>query len=165
MKEVTKPHLFPSHAVVFERERAKRWQGRMWVGLLSTEKTHSECRGFRCGRRQHCSGRYGEVREVSALPEREAVRSPKSRQIAARRMDGAEKSDSGIVPGNPANKAGAAPWRSRWRKGHAPNAESGSPAVGLDAGLEQSGTDDCEGARHVSAHVRIWATATECPEN
>ena len=36
-KEITKPCLSPSRAVVLARERAKRRQGRMWVGLLSDE--------------------------------------------------------------------------------------------------------------------------------
>ena len=36
-KEITKPCHSPSRAVVLARERAKRRQGRMWVGLLSDE--------------------------------------------------------------------------------------------------------------------------------
>ena len=38
VKEGTNPCHSPSRAVVLARERAKRRQGRMWVGLLSAEK-------------------------------------------------------------------------------------------------------------------------------
>ena len=37
VREVTNPYLSPSRVVVPARVRAKRRQGRMWVGLLSVE--------------------------------------------------------------------------------------------------------------------------------
>ena len=40
IKEVTAPYHSPSRAVVLARERAKRRQGCMWVGLSSVERTN-----------------------------------------------------------------------------------------------------------------------------
>ena len=65
-------------------------------------------------------------------------------------MNGEEESDSGILPEKRANKAGKAPWRSRWREGLGATGDAkerpcsehgvGKPQVGLDAGPERSGT-------------------------
>ena len=72
-KEITKPCHSPSRAVVLARERAKRRQGRMWVGLLSDEKllvrsaeavSTAECKTARAARVR--SGRAPRCRRTQA---------------------------------------------------------------------------------------------------
>ena len=137
MKEITNPHLSPSRAVVLARERAKRRQGCMWAGLLSTEnhiarsaEVVSKAEGktaraalVRPGRAPRWSKNprtYVRSWDLGGLPVTMLRCNvvAKVKAVAKRRMDGGEESDSGIVPTmKPANKTWAATRRSWWREG------------------------------------------------
>ena len=169
-KEITNPCLSPSRAVVPARERAKRRQGRMWVGLLSNEivlvrraeavstaeSSTARTALVRSGRTPRCrrtqARMYVQTRDLGDLPVT-TVRSTvvaEAKAGADRRMHGGEESDSGILPRKPANKAWGATWRSRWREGlgttgdakgrPCPEHRVGKPQDGRLAGPERSGT-------------------------
>ena len=133
------------------------------VVILAEGKTAQTVR-VRSGRAPRCrrtqARMYVQRRDLGGLPVT-TVRSTvvaKVKAVAKRRKHGEEESDSGIVPEKRANKAGGAPWRSRWREGlgatgaakERPCSERrvGKPQVGLDAGPERSGTAVRERCRH-----------------
>jgi hypothetical protein len=177
-KVVTRPCHSPSRAVAPARGRAKRRQGRMWVGLLSDEMhivrsaeavslvegntaRTATVRSGRAPRRLRTHARmYDQGRDLGGLPvamARSAVVA-KVKAVAKRRMHGGEESDQGIVAMKLANKARGAVWRSRWSEGLGATGDAkerpcsehrvGKPLVGLDAGPERSGTAVPEGCRH-----------------
>ena len=193
MKELTIPRLSPSRAVVLARGRAKRRQGCMRAGLLSNEMlvvrsaevvfmaegNTAQTDRVRPGRAPRCrrtqARMYARRRDLGDLPDTTVLCTvvAKVKAGAKRRMHGGEESDSGIVPEKRANKAGGAPWRSRWREGLGATGDAkerpcserrvGKPQVGLDAGPDRSGTvapqgvtsQPERGAGCVNAHVRI----------
>ena len=174
-KEVTNSCHSPSRAVVLARERAKRRQGRMWVGLMSAEKMmvrsaetfrsvegktarSARVRTVRAPRCQRTHARmYDRCRDLGGLCATTArsVAVAKVKGKSERRMHGAEKSDSAIVVMNPVNKAWGATWRS-WRSegpgatgdakgGPCSEHRVGKPQDGLYAGRERSGTEGPQG--------------------
>ena len=159
-KQLTNARHSPSRAVGPARGRAKRRQGCMRAGLWSNEMTvvrsaevvtkaegkTAQTDRVRSGRAPRCrrtqARMYVQRRDLGGLPVT-TVRSTvvaKVKAVAKRRMHGGEESDSGILPVKRANKAGGPrggvgggkAWAQREtrRKGHAPNAESGSPKLG-----------------------------------
>ena len=150
VREVTNPYLSPSRVVVPARVRAKRGQGRMWVGLLSVEihmvrsaeavtmvegKTARTAmvRFGRAPRRRRTQARmYVQGRDLGGLPvamARSAVVA-KVKAVAKRRMHGGEESDQGIVATKVANKARGAAWRSQWSEGLGATGERGRQSTG-----------------------------------
>ena len=134
-KVVTRPCHSPSRAVAPARGRAKRRQGRMWVGLLSDEMfivrsaeavslvegntaRTATVRSGRAPRRLRTHARmYDRGRDLGGLPVATAHSAAvaKVEAVAERRTNGGEESDQGIVVTKLANKARGAAWRSRWR--------------------------------------------------
>ena len=136
-KVVTRPCHSPSRAVAPARGRAKRRQGRMWVGLLSDEMfivrsaeavslvegntaRTATVRSGRAPRRLRTHARmYDRGRDLGGLPVATAHSAAvaKVEAVAERRTNGGEESDQGIVVTKLANKARGAAWRSRWSEG------------------------------------------------
>ena len=136
-KVVTRPCHSPSRAVAPARGRAKRRQGRMWVGLLSDEMfivrsaeavslvegntaRTATVRSGRAPRRPRTHARmYDRGRDLGGLPVATAHSAAvaKVKAVAERRTNGGEESDQGIVVTKLANKARGAAWRSRWSEG------------------------------------------------
>ena len=136
-KVVTRPCHSPSRAVAPARGRAKRRQGRMWVGLLSDEMfivrsaeavslvegntaRTATVRSGRAPRRLRTHARmYDRGRDLGGLPVATAHSAAvaKVKAVAERRTNGGEESDQGIVVTKLANKARGAAWRSRWSEG------------------------------------------------